>query len=69
MKTSDDTLAALSALLAEANARACRSCGQHAAVRTRVPESALDRRTMLGAPKEVYVWLCFECGHEEPELH
>ena len=66
MGTTDETAAALRAVLAEAEARICPVCHEQAAVRTSVNSTAAhlnDTRTSDAG----YVWLCFECGHEEPD--
>jgi hypothetical protein len=66
MGTTDETAAALRAVLADADARTCPVCHEQAAVRTYVNNTAAhpnDARTSDGG----YVWLCFECGHEEPD--
>ena len=60
------TAAALSAVLSEAGAKVCGSCGTQAAVRVPVgtasaAESAQHQNPALAGD----VWFCFECGHEE----
>jgi hypothetical protein len=57
-------MAALSTVLTEANAQACRSCGEKAAVR--VNPRAVTPEESLASPNPV--WFCFECGHEEPAI-
>jgi hypothetical protein len=52
--------AALSAVLSDADARECRSCGERAAVRVALNASAAEPALAAHA-----VWFCFECGHEE----
>jgi hypothetical protein len=60
------TAAALSAVLSEAGAKVCGSCGTQAAVRVpvgaRAAESAQHANPAL---LEGDIWFCFECGHEE----
>jgi hypothetical protein len=66
MGTTDETAAALRAVLAETDARTCPVCHEQAAVRTSVNSTAAqssDARLSEGQ----YIWLCFECGHEEPD--
>ena len=55
------TQTALSAVLSEANAQPCLSCGARAAVRVllKSPSAAEELRAAEA------VWFCFECGHEE----
>jgi hypothetical protein len=68
MTPNESTAAALSAVLSEAGARVCGSCGTQAAVRVPVGaasaagESAQQANPALLASD---VWFCFECGHEE----
>jgi hypothetical protein len=64
--TNNDSIAAaaLSAVLTEANAQVCRSCGVRAAVR--VNPRAIVRAEPFATPNPV--WFCFECGHEEPAV-
>lgn len=61
------TAAALSAVLLEAGARVCGSCGTQAAVRVPVgaARSAESAQHANAALLEGDVWFCFECGHEE----
>jgi len=65
--TSEDTAyAALNAVLEEADARTCRSCGTRASVR--IPSAAGDGTSTVGVSSvsdgEI-AWFCFECGHED----
>jgi hypothetical protein len=61
------TAAALSAVLSEAGAKVCGSCGTQAAVR--VPggsaSTAGESAQLNPALLKSDVWFCFECGHEE----
>lgn len=66
MITNNETAAALDALLEEAGARICVSCGQRAAVRTDVALSPKER-ALRDAHRQAddVKWYCFECGHVE----
>ena len=67
MTTTEETAAALRAVLAEAGARVCPACKEQAAVRTCLNGAAASLPdAQAGA---AYVWLCFECGHEEPDVN
>ena len=59
--TESSTIAALTAVLNEANAQVCKSCGERAAVRVSPKLAAAADQTMSVNP----VLFCFECGHEE----
>lgn len=64
MTPNESTAAALSAVLTEAGAKVCGSCGTQAAVR--VPVGAATEAGQQGNQAfESDVWFCFECGHEE----
>ncbi|HEY7288467.1 MAG TPA: hypothetical protein VH583_01430 [Vicinamibacterales bacterium] len=66
MTTNESTHAALTAVLTEANAKVCGSCGTQAAVRVSpAPNTAMLDVTAHSA---THVWFCFECGHEEPAI-
>jgi hypothetical protein len=54
-------MAALTAVLTEANAQVCKSCGERAAVRVH-PKQGAGADQMKTADPIVF---CFECGHEE----
>jgi hypothetical protein len=66
MTPNESTYAALSAVLSEANAKVCGSCGTKAAVRVGAEldggEASLRMNPLLSSGD---VWFCFECGHEE----
>jgi hypothetical protein len=61
------TAAALSAVLSEAGAKVCTSCGTQAAVRVPVGAHAAGESAQHVNPvlADGDVWFCFECGHEE----
>ncbi len=61
------TAAALSAVLSEAGARVCGSCGTQAAVRVPVGAASAAESAQHANPAllEGDVWFCFECGPEE----
>jgi hypothetical protein len=62
------TAAALSAVLSEAGAKVCGSCGTQAAVRVPVGAASAageSAQHVNPALLEGDVWFCFECGHEE----
>jgi hypothetical protein len=60
------TAAALSAVLSEAGAKVCGSCGTQAAVRVPVGARAAESAPHANpALLEGDIWFCFECGHEE----
>lgn len=68
MTPNESTAAALSAVLSEAGAKVCGSCGTQAAVRVPVgAASAAGESVQQTNPAllESDVWFCFECGHEE----
>ena len=68
MTPNESTAAALSAVLSEAGAKVCGSCGTQAAVRVPVgAASAAGESAQQANPAllESDVWFCFECGHEE----
>jgi hypothetical protein len=66
MTTKDTAYAALCAVLEEADARTCRSCGTRASVR--IPSVAAGDTSTAGVSSvsdgEI-AWFCFECGHED----
>jgi hypothetical protein len=67
MNTKDTAYAALSAVLEEADARTCRSCGTRASVR--IPSTVggdASTAGVSGVPGGEVAWFCFECGHEDP---
>jgi hypothetical protein len=59
------TAAALSAVLSEAGAKVCGSCGTQAAVRVPVGAASAAEQHANPALLEGDIWFCFECGHEE----
>jgi ribosomal protein L37AE/L43A len=66
MTPNESTHAALNAVLSEANAKVCDSCGTKAAVRVGAEldgGKAGSRANPLRSSGDV--WFCFECGHEE----
>jgi hypothetical protein len=65
MTTNESTYATLSAVLSEANARVCDSCGTRAAVRVDAAFDGAEASPVNPLLAGGDVWFCFECGHEE----
>jgi len=59
--TESSAIAALTAVLSEANAQVCKSCGERAAVRVSPKHATSADQMKIAGP----VVFCFECGHEE----
>jgi hypothetical protein len=70
MITNDKTRHAFTAVLDEAGAKTCVSCGRRAAVRAVLAVTATAVHTPVGVEGvEDAKWFCFECGHEEQVAH
>jgi hypothetical protein len=65
MTTNESTYAALSAVLSEAKAKVCGSCGTRAAVRVGAAFDGGEAARVNPLLADGDVWFCFECGHEE----